>query len=737
MKDFKIVNGELIEYVGNEKEVTIPSCVKVIKSGAFLRLDGLGVLKSVIIPKSVEKIEIDAFCDSIEKFEILGTPQVEDWSDLEYRRKRIIIHDFDCFKYSYPIDGTIVAQCKVKRNSQILKNRISCDFDLRRNSVKALPPHMRMKAFFYYVENKNNGVQYEKRVEVNNLSFAKHNETRLTYLALKGKREDVIVYLITNKILSKQNAMMLDVNSEDFSMQTKVELLTYLNDLYLQQGNDVFDCDWDEKQSFSYTKTKNGIRIDEIKKSVESVVIPERIEGIDVNRIGIGCFAYDSKISSITIPRSVKIIEEDAFVGTKIKKIYYGSTPNDWVSIKFKNDSANPLARKTEILFEGESVKNATINTKIIQSFALTLDLFDSITIGADVKRIGYWFIIKGGYVPRYATTIRYQGTPEQWAKITRNNTSGSLWQGMDFYVQGAPLTEVSYYEWMGAAFSTCTSLKRVKLKNVKKICSDAFRWCDNLCEINLEGVSQIGNMAFCGCDLSQLVSDRVLEKIEDFAFSKSNIKKVELKDFGNGGVELGHSVFSDCRRLESAIIECKSLGEGTFSDCSSLKYASIRNVDHLPYMTFLRCEELVRADLDERIKSIGIIAFKNAKKLESINLYGVTDIEYGAFMGCEGLRVVNGTNFVNIGERAFIGCENLETILLSSKTETIGAQAFKDCKSLRDIYIGKNVKNIGEDAFKNCSNLTIYCYADHDLDGYQKGWSANAKVVYGYKKAV
>lgn len=65
-KDFKIVDGKLLAYLGNEENVIIPDGIKSIEDGAF---ENNNTVTCVTIPKTVKKIGKDAFsrCNSLKK----------------------------------------------------------------------------------------------------------------------------------------------------------------------------------------------------------------------------------------------------------------------------------------------------------------------------------------------------------------------------------------------------------------------------------------------------------------------------------------------------------------------------------------------------------------------------------------------------------------------------------------------------------------------------------------------
>ena len=86
----------------------------------------------------------------------------------------------------------------------------------------------------------------------------------------------------------------------------------------------------------------------------------------------------------------------------------------------------------------------------------------------------------------------------------------------------------------------------------------------------------------------------------------------------------------------------------------------------------------------------------------------GVTNIEYGAFYACLGLKSVTIPNSVTtIGEYAFRSCIGLTSVAIPNSVTTIGKYAFSECSGLISITIPNSVTNIGIYAFKECSALT------------------------------
>lgn len=103
--------------------------------------------------------------------------------------------------------------------------------------------------------------------------------------------------------------------------------------------------------------------------------------------------------------------------------------------------------------------------------------------------------------------------------------------------------------------------------------------------------VTHIGDHAFYRCMSLSSISIMHVTCIDDYAFSLSGLRGIEVPD----KCELGRSVFSGCKQLEDAILHKRIKVEAaTFEGCTNLRNISIpEGVDCIGYNAFAGCENL------------------------------------------------------------------------------------------------------------------------------------------------
>lgn len=243
------------------------------------------------------------------------------------------------------------------------------------------------------------------------------------------------------------------------------------------------------------------------------VKIPPTFNGLPVTRINMYAFDDCSRVTKITVPVSIKYIEGNAFLGAGDSKnntayyemarlqLYYEGTLFQWMKIFF---GVHSNTGNTVLYINETAVKDLIIPEEIEEIGPNTFNfmMFDSVTIGSNVKRIrqnAFYFadihklVIEEGLEEigdsafYYASDFDEIAFPKTLKKIGR------------FAFYGTKITLLTLpdcVEYLGdSAFALCNKLLRASLgSGLCYIGSNAFYSCDNLNVLGMkvEGVYDI-----------------------------------------------------------------------------------------------------------------------------------------------------------------------------------------------------------------------------------------------------
>ena len=132
---------------------------------------------------------------------------------------------------------------------------------------------------------------------------------------------------------------------------------------------------------------------------------------------------------------------------------------------------------------------------------------------------------------------------------------------------------------------------------------------------------------------------------------------------------------------------------------------------DRIPKDAMYGHKSLVKIILPKRLKVIEYLAFGHCRSLSgSLDIpEGVTDIEDGAFIGCNfsgELRLPS--TLENIGIQALRDCPFYCELKLPEGLKTIGNEAFCACRNLYGtLVLPSHLEEIGDNAFYGCENLS------------------------------
>eukprot|EP00984_Skeletonema_dohrnii_P005387 scaffold1896_cov86-Skeletonema_dohrnii-CCMP3373.AAC.3 len=130
------------------------------------------------------------------------------------------------------------------------------------------------------------------------------------------------------------------------------------------------------------------------------------------------------------------------------------------------------------------------------------------------------------------------------------------------------------------------------------------------------------------------------------------------------------------------------------------------RSVEVIEQDAFKDCEQLVKVETHDDIRSVWYRAFYGCKLLRGVNLRSVDEIGEEAFYKCISLADVEiGNKLDTIEECVFGGCSSLKKLNLPYIV-TIKSIAFCNCKALTDIEFSDRLETIGGHTFSDCSRL-------------------------------
>ena len=332
--------------------------------------------------------------------------------------------------------------------------------------------------------------------------------------------------------------------------------------------------------------------------------IPEGVDTISTRAF------YGSKIDNIKLPKSMRVIGEEAFEDCHSLEYI---TFNKGIKLIFDNAFKScdklqsvslPGSLSRMCSFEYcESLESVVLsrNLKEIPKSAFLGTLLSNISLPQSLERIGMYAFrsssisyIKlpnhlkeiGSYAFADCTELKTIRIPEDVTKIPSFLLLGCT-QLKKVIIEGI----VDYIS--SGAFENCKNLRIVELKKVERIFKKAFSGCISLNNIILpEGLKIIDQGAFEGCvKLKSLILPEGVEKIEYGFISNTSIKSIDIP----ASVEYMDRAFHGANKLEIV----RFLGNKAFGRSALSGYWKPQNDDdvfescpnikeiHIPYGTY------------------------------------------------------------------------------------------------------------------------------------------------------
>lgn len=457
---------------------------------------------------------------------------------------------------------------------------------------------------------------------------------------------------------------------------------------------------------FSYCTTKDGRAVVGVYFGMDTVVkIPEQIDGKIVDEI-VGCFANNSALIDVEIPKTVTLIGSNTFHNCKMLK---SITIGEHITHIGKNAFAGCL-RLSEISFNASNMEDLESNVFAgagVDSGGIT------VTIGQKVSRIpAYLFHVSGSNKAPNVTELVFEGESacqSIGAYSFENNKIRSL------------TIPESIVKIENSAFSYSFYLEQLNF-NATKIAEFT------------EGNTIFGYAGRDSGGVQVIIGNNVMNIPDYFLYSwygsfQPNIISVTFEE-DSQCERIGVNAFSNLRDVPSITIpkKVKTIGANAFSGSGGmiLLFESNTLPEDLGGSWSLGAVECLNPQkIGEKegyfyyITSDGeaVIARYRGKKTnlvlpDQIEGFPVTQIAVGMFYGNESLESVTIPKSVkSIGDLAFYRCTGLQEVVIPDNVKNLGSSAFGGCTNVSRISIGEGVETIGDSAFDQCYNVEVLQY--------------------------
>jgi len=412
--------------------------------------------------------------------------------------------------------------------------------------------------------------------------------------------------------------------------------------------------------------------------------------------------------SVLTLPASLSVIEEEAFMGLQsVGEVVVPDGVKEIHSRAFADSSVEVINLPASVSYIADDAFEGC----------------DSIVVKVRTGSYGH------DWCERNDVSVQLPYTPAEYFTFTNVNGGKAVsgYNGPDTVVVipdtvgGVPVVELASYamdktritelilpptvKTIGTcAFADCTRLKSVSFSEGLMIIRDyAFENCSALTEISLPASLQtIGSNIFRGCSsvvrFEIAAGSRYFKTVDDVLYSADGRtlvlypcwKKDRSFSVPDGVAVIESYVFLDNALLESVSLpdSLKTIHNGAFSGCTALTAIDIPDsVTVLGNNVFQNCTALKEASLPKNVTTVSSYLFFNCQSLTSIEI---------------------PERATYIGYRAFDCCSSLQRAVLHEGVRNIDQWAFGSCTQLTDVVIPQSVQGFGMDPFGNCPNLVL-----------------------------
>ena len=431
--------------------------------------------------------------------------------------------------------------------------------------------------------------------------------------------------------------------------------------------------------------------------------------GVNVDSLAIRAFQGCTKLQTVSLPSSLKVIEEAAFQSTglttlsipaSVKRLgYYAFHACDSLTSVNIEASTEPIEFVTGFYRSfGNNPKTVFYGRNVVRTGGYANErMFNKVTeltIGDKVTEVPSWMFDGNNELKNVTigSGVKYIGE----SAFRNCGTSDDV---TELKVEmGANVDSLAAY-----AFQSCTKLKAISLPSSLKVIEEAAFQSTGLTELYIPAsVKRLGYYAFHACDA--LASVNIEASTEPLEFVTGY-----YRSFGDAAKEV--FVGRNINRTGSYT------NERMFNKVTELTIGD--KVTEVPSWMFDGNNELKNVTIGSGVKYIGESAFRNCGTSDD-----VTE-----------LKVEMGANVDSLAAYAFQSCTKLKAISLPSSLKVIEEAAFQST-GLTELYIPASVKRLGYYAFHACDALaSVNIEASTEplefVTGYYRSFGDAAKEVF------
>jgi uncharacterized repeat protein (TIGR02543 family) len=761
---------EIIEYSGNESEVSIPSShygipITRIRSAAFI---GNYNLTSVVIPSGITYIGDYAFRYCINLTNIVFSDTLEivgvlAFADCYSLRSVILPESILSIGELAFLYCTSLTQVFIPDNILIIGDIVVADLAFAYCNELTIYAEYTSEPEYWSTYWNVSDCPVIWGVDISNQSTITFNTNGGTEVS--SITEDILSVVDAPTNPTRQGFTFSGwYSDEELTAEYTLETMPSLN-IILYAG-------WTEEISdyiFSLLED-NTYEVVGYTGTDTHIVIPSSYSGLEVTSIGYAAFVDNGILMSVTIPASINDIQLAAFANCVIFSDITVDIENEYYS----SENGVLFNKSKTHLFKYPEAKIG--ETYIVPSSVTEID-------------------VEAFFCARYLETITI---PSSVTALRDSAFQSAYALETVIFEEGSTLSILE-----NQAFDGCVSLANIILPpSVTQIGSYAFHFTHDLITIIIpSGVSDINENAFGECDTLTIYAEIDSQPSTWNANWNPDPRPViwgyvqgELTTLtfdANGG-----SIVSQINQPSGSLITEPEepiydgyLFSGWYSDEELTVeytfntmpmeditlYACWIEIVVIPGYTFTLLEddtyEITSYDgvdaeitipseyMEKAVTSIGQGAFEDCFELTSVTIpSGIRNIGNDAFRSCSNLVSVTIPNTVtNIGNAAFYLCSDLEEIEIPDSVLNIGSGAFTHCDKVVTIEIPDSVTNIGDEAFiycyglvtvvipnsiidmgygvfTDCNNLTIYIVSASQPISWDSDWNVDTiEVLWGF----